>query len=347
MLDGFHGYQQQEPRIRVHVPMMVSVDYLGYRLLCMPILPIDHSTIIYGSDDGGETIHTKDPYFNRWMQETADALHLAGHRVRGSGERLLYSAGDIEAHRGRDGRYYLIDLARWSPPQCPVAVQHIPRISNPMSAFYNLLRPELLQLWKAWKTPPSKDSPVPPPTPPLSPDALTGWGDVSDESPEAAAEVARLNQDVHRATKFLLEVVVPKFAAGLGKKVSISECVGVWVCGRVVVGMLLLHSFLSLHTFPICRCCVHRIDSGRAGNAEPERRIPSSWNQHPAHGSRVVLSPRNIHCRETSSPPGDGRTDSEESSPGSTPGTAEAEWKFPFRLQFPEALCAVPEFRHE
>ena len=37
-------------------PLMVSVDFLGYRVLAMSVLPIDQTTIRYGSADGGKVV---------------------------------------------------------------------------------------------------------------------------------------------------------------------------------------------------------------------------------------------------------------------------------------------------
>ena len=36
----------------LHFPLMVLIDYRGYRLIAMPLLPIGSDTLIYGSSDG-------------------------------------------------------------------------------------------------------------------------------------------------------------------------------------------------------------------------------------------------------------------------------------------------------
>lgn len=38
--------------------MQAVIDYLGFRLVCMPLLPLDK--LVYGSSDGGRTIHDDD-----------------------------------------------------------------------------------------------------------------------------------------------------------------------------------------------------------------------------------------------------------------------------------------------
>lgn len=131
---------------------MALINYRGYRLVAISVLPIDKSTIIYGSHDGGQHVHAKKPEFNQKMIEAAKMLNLKGHIVGMHKKVLLYSAGDIEGHLGRDNRSYLIDFARVFPPQLKLVKDWKPR------QLYELLRPELVQ-----------SNPVP-----LSSDALTG-----------------------------------------------------------------------------------------------------------------------------------------------------------------------------
>ena len=42
-------------------PLLALIDYKGVRLVAVSTLPIDKSTIVCGSDDGGKTLHDKDP----------------------------------------------------------------------------------------------------------------------------------------------------------------------------------------------------------------------------------------------------------------------------------------------
>lgn len=37
----------------------------------------------------------------------------------------MYSACDVEGHKGKDGRYYLLDFARSFPPESPHKVRPI------------------------------------------------------------------------------------------------------------------------------------------------------------------------------------------------------------------------------
>jgi hypothetical protein len=70
----------------IRVPMQALVDFHGYRLVAMPLLPL--RKLIYGSDDGGHTVHRSDALFNARIARAADELHLAEHRVSSQGTPL-------------------------------------------------------------------------------------------------------------------------------------------------------------------------------------------------------------------------------------------------------------------
>lgn len=44
----------------LHVPYMILIDYLGYRLIAMSVLPIDQSTLVYGSANACKTEAERD-----------------------------------------------------------------------------------------------------------------------------------------------------------------------------------------------------------------------------------------------------------------------------------------------
>ena len=100
---------------------MALVDYLGFRLIAISLLPINKSTLVYGSNDGGNTIHNDDLHACATMKRAADILNIAEHKAgRIPDQRIkLYSAADIEGHKGTDHRFYLIDFSRTFPCQTP------------------------------------------------------------------------------------------------------------------------------------------------------------------------------------------------------------------------------------
>ena len=167
----------------LRVPMLALVEYLGYRLLAMPIMPLPSSSPpLLGSSDAGRTVHASDEQLVSLVRSAASELHLAAHTVSGV---EMHTAGDVEGHKGDDGRYYILDLARSFPPEQPS------RSTQPQAALYRLLRPELLQLLKAEGTPA------------LSSDAYTRWG----------AEAAEMhNARVDEATRLLHERYLPALA---------------------------------------------------------------------------------------------------------------------------------------
>lgn len=172
---------------RLHFPLMVLVDYRGYRLIAMPLLPVGHDTIVYGSSDGGHTIHTSLPEVNARMQLVARRLNLAGHTVtsasRAREKATIYGPVDLEVHLGKDGRFYVLDIARLFPAATPVA-------GLKGCQLYRLLRPELV-----------RGNPKP-----LCSDVFSTW-DI--EGLEA------FNRDAEEATHRMRTVVVPDFALWL------------------------------------------------------------------------------------------------------------------------------------
>lgn len=51
---------------------------------------------------------------NEKMQTAGEILNLKGHFAGPEEDRkLIYSCTDIEGHKGKDGRFYLLDFARY------------------------------------------------------------------------------------------------------------------------------------------------------------------------------------------------------------------------------------------
>ncbi len=132
----------------------------------MPLLPLQGGRLVYGSQDGGKTVHADDTIFNKQMKRLGTKLHVAGHLVK---SKELYSAGDVEGHMyalltricspphviqlwsclscsGVDGHRYLLDLARAFPPESPLETTHLS--IHTQSVFCRLLRPEFLAYLK-------------------------------------------------------------------------------------------------------------------------------------------------------------------------------------------------------
>lgn len=150
---------------------MSVLDFIGLRLTAMPLLPL--KSILYGSDDSMKSVNA-DSIFHRTMMFVAADVHLGLHYIGKKRKARLFTAGDVEGHSGKDGRHYIIDTARFFPPECPVCRQDLfPRGTVPL---YRLLRPEFLQTCRnQWKK--SGGTKLPP----LSADVWTGWSDWNEE----------------------------------------------------------------------------------------------------------------------------------------------------------------------
>lgn len=73
----------------MHTPMMCLVDYLGYRLIAMSMLPVDLSTLCYGSCDAGNEVRSDIPEFNEKNGQIRQGPEPKGARsgLAGQGDR--------------------------------------------------------------------------------------------------------------------------------------------------------------------------------------------------------------------------------------------------------------------
>ncbi|KYQ99699.1 hypothetical protein DLAC_03639 [Tieghemostelium lacteum] len=176
----------------IRFPLMAIIDYRGYRLLAISQLPIDKTTIVYGSCDAGKTVHNSDPLISQEMERISKILNLRGHTV-GLTQTFIYGPGDIEVHKGTDGRYYMIDFARIFPPEYPLVYQN-QKDTIGREIFYQMLRPELVAKCDT----------------PLSSDAFSGW--------QTSLFEEGLNRDVVRATNILHNEMIPTIIHNINMK---------------------------------------------------------------------------------------------------------------------------------
>ena len=179
----------------VRIPLQALVDWGGHRLIAMPLLPISNSTIVYGSNDSGKTVHCSDLVLETAFECVADSLHLRKHRIADS-DVSLCMAGDVEGHVGTDSRRYMLDFGRCFPPEAPRVASHLPP-PRKASVFYRLLRPEFLKYLKRTET-----------TEPLNADSFSNW---TRNDPDVVSH--HLHARV--ATETLFGQVIPAFAQWL------------------------------------------------------------------------------------------------------------------------------------
>jgi hypothetical protein len=174
-------------------PLMSVIDYKGYRVVAMSILPIGGATLCYGSPNAGKSVFHDNDDVNQKMEEAGRLLMLKKHFVSPTVE--LPSPGDLEVHLGPDGLYYVLDFARVFPPEAP---NPDPERRDKRQVYFKCLRPELLRKYGS----------------PLCSDAFTNWQKNDPHWEEN-------NDEVRKATKFLSDVVIPAVAAKMD--VSVSE----------------------------------------------------------------------------------------------------------------------------
>eukprot|EP01087_Luapelamoeba_hula_P000097 TRINITY_DN10051_c0_g1_i1.p1 TRINITY_DN10051_c0_g1~~TRINITY_DN10051_c0_g1_i1.p1 ORF type:complete len:564 (+),score=53.42 TRINITY_DN10051_c0_g1_i1:3-1694(+) len=173
---------------RVSVPLITLIDYRGFRLIALTLMPVSRKTIVYGSDNAGRTIHADYTEFNQRCKTVFGRLNLKKHLV---GTKTLYACGDIEGHWGYDNRFYLLDFARLYPSEAllPPMEYFAP---DPRAIFFKMLRPELVT---------SNSTP-------LCSDVQTGW--IRNDP-----LIHEHHKEVRHATLRLFHEVIPSFAKQL------------------------------------------------------------------------------------------------------------------------------------
>ncbi|EFA81515.1 hypothetical protein PPL_05504 [Heterostelium album PN500] len=193
----FQNIMDHDCADRINVPLMCIIDYYGYRLVAISLLPITKKTLIYGSCDGGNTVHDDVPEVNEIMERVSKGMNLSGH-LSGINPKFIYGPGDFEIHQSANNEFYALDFARLLPPQAYFddsgnAIAH-------RDVFYRLLRPEFLRTWEK----------------PLNSDAFTGWSSCDPDQEQH-------NQDVADATKHLFDVVIRQAALELEARTEDEE----------------------------------------------------------------------------------------------------------------------------
>jgi hypothetical protein len=114
---------------------MCLVDYKGFRLSAISLLPLSRKTLVYGSPDGGQTIINNKDEASHLADLLACMLNLKPHKA-GKDCIEVATCADLEIHKIQD-HYYAIDAARLFPTQA--------RPKGPSEMFSRLLRPELVR----------------------------------------------------------------------------------------------------------------------------------------------------------------------------------------------------------
>eukprot|EP01114_Cavostelium_apophysatum_P017894 TRINITY_DN5408_c0_g1_i1.p1 TRINITY_DN5408_c0_g1~~TRINITY_DN5408_c0_g1_i1.p1 ORF type:complete len:1291 (+),score=352.75 TRINITY_DN5408_c0_g1_i1:103-3975(+) len=178
----------------LHFPLMVLIDYRGWRVLASSLLPLGKNTLVYGSSDGAASIHASSDEMNAKIALVAKKLNLQSEYIwnNSHSQRVqLHTSCDIEGHIGRDNRFYLVDTARLQPPASP-------QLGVKAAFLTQQLRPEFVKSYRI----------------PLCPDSFSGF---------ALENKPKHNGEIREATDLLEHEVV----ANVGSKLEADFHAGV------------------------------------------------------------------------------------------------------------------------
>jgi hypothetical protein len=92
----------------LHTILTVAIRVFGHCMIAAALAPINSKTLVYGSDDAGNTVRFN-PTIHEMAGDLAKRLNLALHPLQPSavGPQVeMWVAGDCEGHRSTvDGRY--------------------------------------------------------------------------------------------------------------------------------------------------------------------------------------------------------------------------------------------------
>ncbi|KAH3745553.1 Histidine kinase [Pelomyxa schiedti] len=184
----------------IALPLMATIDYRGYRLIGITLLPIGKETLIYGSDNAGRSGVRYDPIVDRKLTNIAKQLNLKRHRV-GEGDNWIYTPIDLEAHHV-DGKYYLVDTSRLFPPQGIPKQQH-----NRCTYLFRLLRPEFVKKYSK----------------PLCNDVYSPFVCPKLKTSDRCNEIRQNEQEIEDATRYLETVTINSFVEDVLLKVPVDN----------------------------------------------------------------------------------------------------------------------------
>ncbi len=190
----------------VSFPLMALIDFKGHRITAMSELPIcGAETLILGSmNAGGEcNVENKDQALSNLVNTASAALGLKPHFVTNGksagGETEITCCVDLEGHRGKDGKKYLLDFSRTFPPVFKPSEER--QDFDKLWPFYSMFRAEFLLRYKVFTL--------------LSPDAYSNF-----QSPLRPEEKNQNHADIRQATEFLKTQVVHNVCVSLSTSVS-------------------------------------------------------------------------------------------------------------------------------
>lgn len=137
-------------------PVLTTVvDYCGRRIVAQAPVPgvfreTDEEQIQYGMGEGREQVFAKEELEAR-LSKVADFFHLKKHTVQANTNKAdLVTSMDTKVMKGTDGREYILDLYRLTPPDLSFLNAN-PDYAHKMT----LMRPEAVKEWFSEKARPA------------------------------------------------------------------------------------------------------------------------------------------------------------------------------------------------
>jgi hypothetical protein len=90
---------------------MALLDFRGFRLMALSLLPIGKNTLVYGSADAGKTVANSNPSLNKMIEVASKELNLKAHGVGPEDDRkIIYTCCDLEGKDLSMKFYYFISF---------------------------------------------------------------------------------------------------------------------------------------------------------------------------------------------------------------------------------------------
>ena len=143
--NGAREYLRQALEVDgVRVPLTCTVDYHGFRVLCVAKLDLvqitfgeggevrrEREELVHGTDDRGSTLHNSNRALDHALAAVGARLNLAKHAVKGSKDlnaKEMHASVDVRGFRMADGATFgLLNLWRAFPPETP---EETPRLDG-------------------------------------------------------------------------------------------------------------------------------------------------------------------------------------------------------------------------
>ena len=94
-----------------YFPMMALIDYRGYRLIGMTLLPISKRTQVFGSPNAGKTIYD-DKEVHKLLDILVKRLNLRDHPVGKEASVRMGTPIDLEVHEGAVSIHTLLSVLK-------------------------------------------------------------------------------------------------------------------------------------------------------------------------------------------------------------------------------------------